>query len=99
MFASRGGDGLLVFVGVVWFTLAPLVGAYIAKAKGRTEWEGALWGIFLGAVGWIIVGLLPEGSEGFPYNCPECDGGVTEHARRCRHCGFRFAPVRRHRGA
>jgi hypothetical protein len=77
MFASSGGEALIVLC-VAWLVFAPLVGAVIGRSKGR-EGEGAIWGLLLGVIGWIIVALLPEV---YPYRCPECDGGVTAENSR-----------------
>jgi len=59
-----------IFVGIgIFFAIALLsvpllvmgsVGAYIADQKGRDEKEGFAFGFWLGPLGWIIVGLLPN---------------------------------------
>ena len=75
-----------------WILLCGLVGGLLGKSRGRTA-AGALFGAFLGPIGWLITVLLPaEGRK-----CPECLGVVPDGARRCKHCGAElvktFKPV------
>ena len=45
--------------GVLAFAVSGVVGAYIAHQKGRSLFEGFIWGGCLGPIGWIIEALLP----------------------------------------
>ena len=42
------------------FFISAFLGYYIAKQKGRDTTEGVLFGLFLGILGLIILGLLPN---------------------------------------
>ena len=57
------GGGLLVLLWIVGIAIGAGVGAWIAGQKQREAWEGALLGLFLGPIGWIIEALLPGGPE------------------------------------
>ncbi|MDR3582532.1 MAG: hypothetical protein P4L67_04635 [Candidatus Pacebacteria bacterium] len=59
-FAS-GTLGLLVVLGiaVVVLSVFPLLGAYVAKQKGRSTTEGAVFGFLLGPFGVLIELMLP----------------------------------------
>ena len=69
-----------------WAVLMGLVGYLLGNTRGRGG-EGALFGILLGPLGWIIVLLLPSSGN----KCPECLGTVPAGARRCQHCGVVFS--------
>jgi hypothetical protein len=58
------------------------VGAFIGKPRGRL-WLGFALGLFLGPVGWLVVGVLPNRGP----KCPECLAPMDPAARKCRHCG------------
>lgn len=85
---------VILFLSVMIFGI---VGGIIGRHKGR-EVEGALWGIFLGPLGLIIILLLPEKEKAGQRQCPECLGKIPVAARRCQHCGveqYQSAPVTR----
>ncbi|MGO9465580.1 MAG: hypothetical protein ACLQVF_15660 [Isosphaeraceae bacterium] len=46
---------------IVWFPLFTLLGWYVAYQKGRSPWEGFIFGILLGPFGLLIVACLPIG--------------------------------------
>jgi len=70
----------------VWFVILmvvnPGVGAIIGQRKNRIL-AGIFFGLFLGPIGWIIVGFGPSCGP----KCPECKGDVILGARRCKNCG------------
>ena len=77
-----GALGAVIVLGCL---LTGFIGYAIGNTRGRGG-EGALLGIFLGPIGWVIALLLPAtGSK-----CPGCLGVVPEGARRCKHCGVAF---------
>ena len=56
----NGSILLIIFFG---FFISAFLGYYIAKQKGRDTTEGILFGLFLGILGLIILGLLPNKSK------------------------------------
>ncbi|MDE2105032.1 MAG: hypothetical protein KGL39_47780 [Patescibacteria group bacterium] len=81
---------ILLFFGLV---LSALVGAIIGRAR-RNPLTGALLGLLLGPVGWLVAWVDDRRAQ-----CPECRGRVPDGARRCLHCGYEFARPVTGRGA
>ena len=50
----------------VGLLISGCIGVYVAEKKGREEIEGFLLGAFLGPIGCIIEGLLPENIKPSP---------------------------------
>ncbi len=50
---------ILVILVIIWVGIFGGIGAWIARSKGRSGWEGLLLGIALGVVGWAIEVLSP----------------------------------------
>jgi hypothetical protein len=48
----------LLIVAIIWFGVFGGVGAWIARSKGRSGWEGRLLGMALGVIGWVIELVL-----------------------------------------
>ncbi|HUP21317.1 MAG TPA: hypothetical protein VNB06_00075 [Thermoanaerobaculia bacterium] len=71
-----------IFLYLAVWALWGIVGFAIGKRKHRPE-AGFWWGLFLGPIGWLIVGLGPNMGP----RCDECGGLVVPGSRRCRHCG------------
>ena len=59
------------------------VGFIIGRAKGN-EKAGALWGFFLGPIGWIIAALCIKDTRNL---CRTCKGPMPLGAKKCMHCG------------
>jgi len=66
----------------LWCVIGALVGALIGQAKGRNK-AGALWGLFLGPIGWLITALGPN----LKPKCPFCRGEIVAGAVKCKNCG------------
>jgi predicted amidophosphoribosyltransferase len=74
------------FLILCWFAAA-VVGGMIGAAKGRA-FAGAIWGILLGPLGWLVIAVAPDQRP----KCPECGGDVVRGANRCKNCGHRLKP-------
>lgn len=72
------------------FVLFGAVGAVIGQRKGRTA-AGLCWGLVLGPIGWLLVGLGPSRRELQSVACPHCAGVLPKGQAECRHCGNRVA--------
>jgi predicted amidophosphoribosyltransferase len=72
------------FLILCWFAAA-IVGGMIGAAKGRA-FAGALWGLLLGPLGWLVIAAAPDQRP----KCPECGGDVIRGANRCKNCGHRL---------
>ena len=59
-----------------------VIGIFIGQSRGRWAIEGALWGFFLGPIGWLIMAL--GGYHGA--KCPHCREAVDADAAVCPHC-------------
>lgn len=62
--------------------LGAVVGGLIGNIKGRPL-AGAIWGFFLGPIGWVVILVAPD----IRPTCPECRGVVVDGARKCQNCG------------
>jgi len=69
---------------ISWVVVSPIVGAIIGQTRNNRA-LGAVLGLFLGPLGWLLV-LLNDARE----KCPECKGHVADGAVRCQHCGATF---------
>ena len=67
---------------VVVLAVFSAIGYYIGQTKGRPT-AGALLGLLLGPIGWLLLYVGPDISP----KCPECGGSVVAGARRCKNCG------------
>ena len=80
------GALLIVLTVVVMLTIT--IGYFLGKHKGR-ETDGALLGLFLGMIGWVITLCLSDKRR----RCPQCQEVRLEGARVCRCCGHLFGAL------
>lgn len=74
--------GLLLFL-APGLCVSALVGYFIGNGKGRGG-DGAVWGLLLGPLGWLVVALGPD----LRRKCPLCAGALPNaKVTRCLHCG------------
>lgn len=73
--------------------LSMLVGAVIGRGKQRTA-AGAVWGLVLGPVGWLIVALGPDHLQLRAKRCPYCLGLLPVGQAQCAHCDRQVVWVR-----
>ena len=72
---------------LLWVIVGGLVGAFIGERKGRAG-QGAILGIILGPIGWLVVGLGPDYNQAKDTKkCPFCAELVKPEAKVCKHCG------------
>jgi predicted amidophosphoribosyltransferase len=72
------------FFMVCWL-LAAAIGAAIGATKGRA-FAGAIWGLLLGPLGWIVMAAAPDQRP----KCQECGGDTISGANRCKNCGHKL---------
>jgi hypothetical protein len=86
-----GGMEELLSLFVFWIPglcVLSLIGYLIGKGKGRGA-DGAVWGMLLGPIGWMVIALGPDTRR----KCPLCAGPLPDaKVTRCRHCGQEIAP-------
>jgi zinc-ribbon domain len=71
---------------LIWL-VGRLVGAFVGERNGRLG-QGAVLGILLGPIGWLVVGLGPDyGQAKETKKCPFCAELVKPEAKVCKHCG------------
>jgi hypothetical protein len=68
---------------LIGWPICALVGYMIGKGKGRGG-EGAVLGLLLGPIGWLIIAVAQTG-EGMR-KCPFCAETVKSEAKVCRYC-------------
>ncbi len=68
--------------------ISPVIGALIGNAQGRPG-AGAIWGLLLGPLGWLLMVAVPD----IRPKCPECGGVVVSGVRRCKNCGTQLSAV------
>jgi ribosomal protein L37AE/L43A len=76
-------DETLVLCFLFWvFVLNPLVGCLIGATKGRTG-LGALLGLVLGVIGWLIIAVMGHAKP----LCPACHSKMPDwYATKCWRC-------------
>jgi hypothetical protein len=74
----------------LWVLGGLVVGGLIGDRKGRTA-VGAVLGLLLGPMGWLIVALGPDYKHATETKkCPFCAEVVKREAVVCKHCGREF---------
>ncbi len=68
-------------IGAAWLACVA-VGFYLGGLKAR-PWAGAILGLALGPVGWLITGALPS----LKPRCPFCRSLLNDGAVKCHRCG------------
>lgn len=72
----------------VWYLLSGwavsgVIGYFVGSTKGRGG-DGAIWGVLLGPIGWLVV-LCGEDRR---KSCPYCGGIIPQGpVKRCKNCG------------
>ena len=78
---------------ILWLIIGVIVGAIIGDHKGRAG-EGAVLGLILGPIGWLIVALGANHKlERETRKCPFCAELVKREATICKHCHRELTPV------
>lgn len=76
--------GLVDWWMLLWLTLGcAAIGGLIGWRKGAF-WKGAILGITLGPIGWVIS-LIAKSEL---CDCPSCSRGNVSDAKNCRYCGI-----------
>ncbi len=87
--------GLVVFFLVLQAIICGFLAMNVAKHKGHSSGSWFACGIFFGIFGLIAVAGLPTKQGLVPANrftkkCPDCVENVSETAKVCKFCGYRF---------
>ena len=87
----------IVIAGLIVWLICGLIGAALAKEKGR-EQEGLILGFLFGPIGIVIALLLPARTVGRRNTgatfCPYCSATIRISDMECPQCG-RAQPPRR----
>lgn len=75
-------DEQVMVILLSWALIGALVGTAVGQRKGRAG-AGALFGLLLGPIGWLVVAVGPD----LRAKCPDCGGTVPRGVRKCMHCG------------
>lgn len=67
---------------VFGLSVSTVIGGLLGNLKGSFS-TGAVLGLLLGPLGWLLVFAIPDQRP----KCPECFGSVIDGARRCKNCG------------
>jgi hypothetical protein len=65
---------------ILWLFIV-LVGAELGK-KRRGRLDGAIWALFLGPIGWLIVLCFARREQ-----CPDCGSLLVKGFKKCSKCG------------
>lgn len=87
------------FAVLIGLLISGVIGSWIARQRGRKPGEGFCLGFFLGPIGLIVEGLLPQIGKLMPGDdrprrkCPFCAELVLPEAVICKHCGRELPAV------
>lgn len=70
---------------LAWAGFGGVIGMAVGSAKGRA-FAGALWGVALGPIGWLLVAMGPDMAQRRAKRCPHCLGLLPIGQRECAHC-------------
>lgn len=70
-----------------WVCVGAIVGYLLGMLKGRAD-AGAMFGAFLGPIGWLLVLCGPD----YRRKCKLCRAAIPDDAIRCMHCGGDIGP-------
>lgn len=71
-----------------WGLFGGLIGAILGKYFRNHAGGGALLGLLLGPLGWVLVFVLKDNR----FKCPHCRSPVVQGATVCRSCGRDIDP-------
>lgn len=72
----------------LWGIGGALIGAIIGKHFRDHAGGGALLGLLLGPLGWVLVFVLKDNRQ----KCPHCMSAVPQGATACKSCGRDIDP-------
>lgn len=85
---AAGGAGALMVVVLCFMCLPGILGAWMAKARGRGIFVWFVLCMFLPIIAHIAILALPKVSR---WTCPACEGPLPSGSViRCMHCGHAF---------
>lgn len=78
-------------IGLFWFVIGALIGAYAAQRKGFSIIGGVLGGALLGPLAILMFAVSSVSSGDKQKKCPACAEWVKREAKVCKHCGKEIA--------
>ncbi len=85
----------LIFLLLPGLCVSAVIGYFIGNIRGDGA-AGAIWGLLLGPVGWVLALCLKDARP----KCPLCQGVLPSvKVARCKHCGGELRPSQAARAA